>query len=488
MNSENAVKRLKGAAAAAVFLGIGVLIAVIMSYVFTAKISKEKMEYFFDEKEDFDVLFFGASHVCSGIFPMELWKDYGITSYNFGYGGNRVISGYWMLKNALDHTTPKLVVVETRRMDINSRALSNLSLAVMDRFPLSRNKYLMSLDLYDNWTERAAFLVPFLRYHSRWTELEKKDFGIQQYYIDMGSEHYPLEEVASDPFDTVEKEVPADRKLEGSPNAREYLGRTIKLCKERGVDIMLTELPCYTDEKKQMLANGVADIAGEYGISYVNFHHIDGIVDFDIDMNDTHGHFNESGARKFTSYLGEMLMDMYDLPDRREDSSYDHWDSYWEDYYAYKLDRLVHQADLAAYLLQAGDDDFSLCLFVRGGSKILSDERMKKLIANAGQLEGREMLEEAAESGRDYFFYSDTAARQSFESAGGREVTAGNIEYSGGVLHFEGGEEDLLDIPAEEEWDVKAVLFDKNSSQVLHRAIFRAVEAQPRLELSARKL
>jgi hypothetical protein len=59
------------------------------------KASDFKYANFFEQDEDFDVLFFGTSHVINGIFPMELWNDYGIVSYNFGGHGNEIATSYW---------------------------------------------------------------------------------------------------------------------------------------------------------------------------------------------------------------------------------------------------------------------------------------------------------------------------------------------------------------------------------------------------------
>ena len=46
------------------------------------RVNTSKYDRFYSEKEDFDVLFFGSSRVLDGVAPMQLWKDYGIRSYN----------------------------------------------------------------------------------------------------------------------------------------------------------------------------------------------------------------------------------------------------------------------------------------------------------------------------------------------------------------------------------------------------------------------
>ena len=83
-----------------------------LSDITERKESKNKFSDFYEQEENYDVLFIGSSHVLNGVFPMELWKDYGIVSYNLSGHGSRGAVNYWILKNALEYTTPKLVVID----------------------------------------------------------------------------------------------------------------------------------------------------------------------------------------------------------------------------------------------------------------------------------------------------------------------------------------------------------------------------------------
>ena len=61
------------------------------------KDGRVRVEPFAKEESDIDVLFFGTSHVVDGIYPMELWKDYGIASYNLGFNQCTMPTAYWLL-------------------------------------------------------------------------------------------------------------------------------------------------------------------------------------------------------------------------------------------------------------------------------------------------------------------------------------------------------------------------------------------------------
>ena len=157
------------------------------------KESSNKYSDFFKDR-DYDVLFMGTSHVINSVFPMELWKEYGITSYNCGGTSNYLPTTYWVLQNALDYVTPKVVVIDCLRLADDEKcpylARAHYSL---DAFPLSKTKIDAIRDLMDNpggntalEAEKAAniaqspwleLLWDFTLYHSRWNELEKDDFS-----------------------------------------------------------------------------------------------------------------------------------------------------------------------------------------------------------------------------------------------------------------------------------------------------------------------
>ena len=83
-----------------------------LTSLFELKGARIKYEDFYAQEEDFDVLFLGTSHVINAVYPMELWEDYGIVSYNMAGHGNKMPTTYWVFENALLETTPKLVVID----------------------------------------------------------------------------------------------------------------------------------------------------------------------------------------------------------------------------------------------------------------------------------------------------------------------------------------------------------------------------------------
>ena len=378
-------KRLIKCIRCAVFLlGLFCLITVT-SHVVTNKASEKKLRAFFEEEEDFDVLFTGISHLLRGISPMDAWNDYGIVSYNFGEAGNRLPQNYWVLQQALSYTTPKLVVIDVRRMDVEDKSTTNPFVRNWDAFPLSLTKIRGALDLYteEQGDERLELLFPLLKYHRRWSSLTSEDFKVTDYSLNKGTSFYPLDKLRV-AIPTVPEPEGFGEKKEGSAVTQEYLRKMIELCQDRGIEVMLLECPYPATKEERMLANAVQDIADEYGVKYLNCLEEDkmDILNFYTDMADHTSHVNDSGARKITDYVCAFIKDNYDIPDRREDPSYASWHDDYEVYKEYKLSRLRDQETLDTYLMLLADKHLDVELYVRGDSKILKNNRMRRLLKN----------------------------------------------------------------------------------------------------------
>ena len=353
-----------------------------------------KYEDFFAEEDNFDVLFLGTSHVIDGIYPMELWKDYGITSYNMGGHGNLLPTTYWMMKLALQYTNPSLIVIDCMNLYHNyktSKIFSQVHQS-LDAFPLSLTKIravydLLDDDVMDRMIEEGivevseeripiSLLWNFSVYHSRWTELKENDFQLEM-NIQKGAEYLIT---VAEPNDILS--VPEDEKIEDDTIGVQYLERMIEECQAGGIDILLINLPFPAEENDLLSANRVYDIAEEYGVDYINFLAMD-VVDYETDCADEGSHLNASGARKVTSYLGNYITEHYDVIDRRTDPDYDDWNEDYQIYREYKIDILLEQDELDVYLMLLADQNWDAVLELYD-LQILENDSYCKLLENLG--------------------------------------------------------------------------------------------------------
>lgn len=358
------------------------------------KASSIKYEEFFTEEGEFDVLFMGTSHVMNDIFPMELWNDYGIVSYNFGGHGNAIATSYWVMKMALDYTSPKLVVIDClglSKMVKTSTSYSNVHLS-FDAFPLNMTKLKAVIDLMDDeemqkqiansspavTEQRTALglLWGFSVYHSRWNELQKNDF-VPGKNVEKGAESR-ISVAVPNPILKVERE----NKLQQDTISIEYLEKMIIECQNRGIDVLLTYLPFPATESQYHEANRVYDIAEKYSLNYINFLDMD-LVDYTIDCYDPDSHLNPSGARKVTDFLGAYIAKNYFIADKRTSALYDLWHIDYEAYKQYKIKNLKAQTQLDKYLMLLADKSFDITIEFHD-NRIFYSEYYCNLFQNLG--------------------------------------------------------------------------------------------------------
>ena len=330
----------------------------VLSNTLERKNSAEKYQDFFNEKQDFDVLFVGSSHMMNGVSPMDIWNDYGITSFNLGGSSYSVPTSYWVLRNALDYHTPKVVVIDgylissTYKISRNNYSSVHIGL---DAFPLSRTKIEAVLDLLnDDKVEEGiangevtveekrtpiGLLWDYSVYHSRWDELSEADFVVA----------HTLNKGTEDKITIYPHEVPkSDGRVVRDTVAIEYLDRLFAECAERGIEVIFTYLPArdgYQDE-----ANWICDYAAGKGVRSINFVS-DDIVNPMYDFADEKGHLNLAGARKVSDYLARDIKEHVQIEDKRNTGDYESWNRDYAEYFDYKIAQLKAQSDVNLYFM-----------------------------------------------------------------------------------------------------------------------------------------
>ena len=340
-----------------------------LTWLTQKKDSYAKHAEFFEQDAPYDVFFVGSSRMMNGVFPMELWEDHGIVSYNWAQAGHPPPAYYWIMRLALDYKQPKLMVIDCYGMhfDAKTSAVFGLMHISMDSFPLSLTKIRAVQDLmddpsmteeYNEGERRSAFnlLWTFPVFHSRWAQLTEEDFHPNKNLTrgaiangDMyGTDFVRDDSQASRVFDTV---------------GVEYLRRAIEECQSRGIEVLMTFIPLFADADQQAAARYAGEIAAEYGVDYLNFFDLD-VANYHTDFADSAGHLNTAGARKITEYLGDYIVDRYGIPNHRGEAVYKNWDRDHALYTEKKNEELRKQEDLYHYLMLLTRDTVDAALYV----------------------------------------------------------------------------------------------------------------------------
>lgn len=371
---------IKNILSAFVVVGLIVLGVVYFSDVTERKESREKFAQFYDAEENIDVLFVGSSHVLNGIFPMELWNEYGIVSYNMAGHGNRMILNYWVLMNALEHTSPKLVVLDAYMLSLEDKlsGLEQLHISA-DSIPYSQTKVDMINDLVEEEDRKSDFLWKFSTYHNRWNELTESDFTCistpekgAESRIDVA---VPVEMV----YFEADYKTPEEDGL-----GVEYACKIIEECQERGIEILITYLPFPENTGWQGESNRMAEIAKEYDIDFLDYYTLLDQVNLDTDYYDKNSHMNPSGARKVTSYIGNYIMQNYPVEDQRENEAYSSWHEDYEVYTEFKKENIKKEKELKNYLMLLSDKNFSYGFYFKPWSNLGAHPVLVQLLSGMG--------------------------------------------------------------------------------------------------------
>ena len=256
-----------------------------------------------------DVLVIGDSESYTSFSPMEMWEQYGFSSYVMGSNAQKIYQSYNYLLKALETQHPKVVVLETNTF-----------------YRKLRTDYKII-----NYMERY---IPFIKYHDRWKKLRFRDFyakvnytgvtDLKGYYYINYTESYKESKPLYMKKQDKRQEIPKDDLY--------YIKKIYDTCKEKNIEVMFYTAP---NIKNWWYSkhNSTQDLAKELGINYVDTNIIKEIdIDWITDTKDNGDHVNYYGAVKVSKYLGAYLKEKYNLPDHRNDPQYSAWNVSLDNY------------------------------------------------------------------------------------------------------------------------------------------------------------
>ena len=343
--------------------------------------SEYQYDPFFEDDTQYDVLFFGNSHAQYGISPLQLYRDYGITSYNLASHGMSIAASYWLMKNAIEYHKPKMAVLDIYMVDSAGVSMKRgLAHAAFDRFPLTRTKAEGIRDIFEGFGEQLEFYVPFSVFHNNWPSFtmdsikkiwtpapRNKNKG-QKYESDVVPAYYhPV-------LDVSEVE-------EGDSKGKEYVRRFIELCREEDIEPVLILVPYPADEERQRWQNSVYTLAEEESVSFIDLYHMD-LVDQETDFYDPDSHLNLAGSCKVTDALGRELTGRFDLTDHRSEEEYSSWKEDLKAWNTHLRKDLVTETRLANILVFLSWPEFTAEIGIDPGCVV--PPYIEKLIQQSG--------------------------------------------------------------------------------------------------------
>ena len=299
-----------------VFLGILFAILCLLSKVFIPKNNtleagmgrrKQPASGILTEPENtIDVLVLGDSESFNSYIPLELWNQYGFTSYVCGTPAQRISNSYEYLKSAFNTQKPKIVILEANNLYTKNGVVRRIK-------------------------EYIDKKIPAFEYHDRWKSLSKEDFYESPEYTEIVNDKgyrysnkiRKVKKSKRENFMQVNenaKNIPGDNK--------KHLKEIKDYCDKNNAKLILYNSPAPANWNYNK-HNGVEKLAKSLGVEYIDLNlKVDELkINWKKDSQEKKGeHLNYTGAMKVTNYLGNYLKSNNELPDHRQDENYKSWD------------------------------------------------------------------------------------------------------------------------------------------------------------------
>ena len=170
------------------------------------------------------------------------------------------------------------------------------------------------------------YVLPLLRYHSRWNDLSSDDFK----YL------FHRDKVSFNGYYMRVDVKPAENVPEGKPlpdyqfgdNAYFYLNKLTQLCKDNDVQLILVKAPTLYQYWYDQWEQQIEEYAADNDLDYYNFLEVQDEIGLDWSQDTYDGglHLNLAGAEKLSNYFGEILIQNEKISDRRNEKVLvDYW-------------------------------------------------------------------------------------------------------------------------------------------------------------------
>lgn len=286
--------------------------------------------FYHQRRNTIDVLAVGSSHVHCDINTGELWNSYGIAAYDFSAAEQPLWITYYYLKEAYKYQSPKVVVLD---LFSAARFKEDFHYKWAEEsfrgFRFSKTKLdMLNISIEEEY--KKEYFPSFLTYHNRYIDLNKEDL----YNIFGNHKEKKISKGFTPGFIVADqsKTFTAWDELDDynlTEKSELYLNKIIELTRSEGSKLVLIVAPYNLDERDRITYNQIEEIAKKENVPFYDF--TDELEEIGIDrahdFND-HTHLNYWGSVKFSNYLGQVLKNEVEIPDRRGDKKYHSYDEH----------------------------------------------------------------------------------------------------------------------------------------------------------------
>ncbi len=271
-----------------------------------------------NEKLDtIDAIFMGDSLIYTSISPLDIWNEYGFTSYSYASAAQIITTTYDNMKVAIESQHPKIIMMEANVLyrdakNAPSYSKYNMMKVVDEILPIATH--------HNNWKK---VLFKFVDKKTEYSAIN--DFKGFKYITDIKSaKNKDYMKVTEKVVDPVSQNIVTLKKIKN-------------LCNDNNIKFVLISTPNFKSWNYGKYL-GTKKISEDLDIEFIDLNLDNPLnIDWQTETKDKGSHLNYEGAKKVTSYIGKYLYDTNILIDHRDDSDYKDWDLAYNRY-----ERVLH--------------------------------------------------------------------------------------------------------------------------------------------------
>ncbi len=266
-------------------------------------IKTSKYEILGEKKNSIDTIILGDSLVYSSVIPMEIYENFGYTTFNCAQAAFVLPDAYAYYEVALESQHPKVVIL-------------GANMFFRDTKKQKRNV---------KYERKIKSIMPLLTIHNNWKNILFSKYGLTN--IQKG---YKVNKTIK-PSKNFNHMIENNKEYIMIPENVEYLKKFVSLAKKYDAHLIVLGFPSqrswnYQKDKK------FNELSEKYGFTFINLNKYDLNLNWDKDTKDKGDHLNYYGALKTTEKIGNILKDTNLLIDHRGDKNYKGWDEAYEGY------------------------------------------------------------------------------------------------------------------------------------------------------------
>lgn len=283
--------------------------------------------YRYENKFPIDVMVLGNSHAYTGLLPEDMSHRLGKTCFILASQGNFLTDAYYMLKEALEISSPKILIIETYLIrEYSQKEMTDGDLTCqIQSFEARRNKYHKISSTFELFSlDNAPYAwSPTLRNHSYIFDNTKQlKYNLTHPYppkypndLYLGRYVRFLSGIEQTVLDRYKEEgAPVDgADMTVSPDAFAAMEMISALCEEKGIKVMFLTLPMYKDHVSNYSAwkRNLSELIEKYDYPWLDlqYNYNDDVFGPECFENTyrKNQHMTATGAKRASGILAEYI-------------------------------------------------------------------------------------------------------------------------------------------------------------------------------------